>query len=67
MLNRSANLVMSTNVLKTLPGKLDFKTHSPSILYISASFAMSTRFLKALPGELDIKAHSPSILISPQA
>ena len=41
-----------------LPGKLDIKRHSPSILYISASLAMSTSVLKALPGKLDIKRHS---------
>ena len=35
MLNRSASLAMSTSVLKALPGKLDIKRHSPSILYIS--------------------------------
>ena len=34
MLNRSACLVMSTNILKALPGKLDIKRHSPSILSI---------------------------------
>ena len=34
MLNRSASLTMSTRVLKALPGKLDIKRHSPSILYI---------------------------------
>ena len=34
MLNRSASLAMSTGVLKALPGKLDIKRHSPSILYI---------------------------------
>ena len=62
MLNRSASLAMSTCVLKALPGKLDIKRHSPSILYVSASLAMSTCVLKALPGELDIKRHSPSIL-----
>ena len=32
MLNRSASLAMSTCVLKALPGKLDIKRHSPSIL-----------------------------------
>ena len=37
MLNRSASLAMSTSVLKALPGKLDIKRHSPSILYILAS------------------------------
>ena len=35
MLNRSASLAMSTSVLKALPGKLDMKRHSPSILYLS--------------------------------
>ena len=34
MLNRFASLAMSTSVLKALPGKLDIKRHSPSILYI---------------------------------
>ena len=34
MLNRSASLAMSTSVLKALPGKLDIKRHSPSILYL---------------------------------
>ena len=36
MLNRSASLAMSTSVLKALPGKLDIKRHTPSILYISS-------------------------------
>ena len=30
----SASLLMSTSILKALPGKLDIKRHSPSILYI---------------------------------
>ena len=34
MLNRSASLAMSTSVLEALPGKVDIKRHSPSILYI---------------------------------
>ena len=34
MLNRSASLVMSTSVLIALPGKLDIKRHSPSILFL---------------------------------
>ena len=34
MLNRSASLAMSTSVLKALPGKLDIKRQSPSILYL---------------------------------
>ena len=33
MLNRSASLTMSTSVFRALPGKLDIKRHSPSILY----------------------------------
>ena len=32
--------------LKALPGNLDIKRHSPSILYISASLAMSTSISK---------------------
>ena len=28
---------MSTSVLKALPGKLDIKRHSPSIVYLSSS------------------------------
>ena len=47
---------------KSLPGKLDIKRHSRSILYISARLAMSTSVLKALPGKLDIKRHSCSII-----
>ena len=37
MLNRSGSIALSTSVLKALPGKLDIKRHSPSILYIWAS------------------------------
>ena len=40
MLNRLASLGMSTRVLKALPGKLDIKRHSPSILYLSVIFYM---------------------------
>ena len=36
MLNRSASLAMSTSVLKALPGKLDIKRHSSSILYLTS-------------------------------
>ena len=48
MSNRSASLVMQTSILKALPGKLDIKRHSPSILYINAkrvilyTYAIST-------------------------
>ena len=34
LLNLSTSLAMSTSVLKALPGKLDIKRHSPSILYL---------------------------------
>ena len=34
MLHRPASLAMSTSILKALPGKLDIKRHSPSILYV---------------------------------
>ena len=34
MLNHSASLAMSTSILKALPGKLDIKRRSPSILYL---------------------------------
>ena len=34
MLNRSASLAMTSSFLKALPGKLDIKRHSPSILYV---------------------------------
>ena len=61
MLNRSASLVMSTGILKLLPGKLDIKRHSP-IPYIWASLAMLISILKALPGKLDTKRHSPTLL-----
>ena len=46
MLNRSASLAMSTSVLKALPGKLDIKRHSPSILYVSTKF-QNTRYARA--------------------
>ena len=36
MLNCSASLAMPTSILKALPGKLDIKRYSPSILYITA-------------------------------
>ena len=38
LLNRSASLAMSTSILKALPGKLDIKRRSLSILYIFWSF-----------------------------
>ena len=41
----SASLAISTSVLKALPGKLDIKRHSPSILYLLVS---STQRVKSL-------------------
>ena len=35
MLDRWASLTMLTSVLETLPGKLDIKRHSPSIVYVA--------------------------------
>ena len=35
LISSLASLAMSTSVLKALPGKLDIKRHSPSILYFS--------------------------------
>ena len=37
-----SSLAMSISVLKALPGKLDIKRHSPSILYISNALAYVT-------------------------
>ena len=50
MLNRSTSLTMSTSVLKSLPGKLDSKRHSPSILYISLPDATSCDTLLHMGG-----------------
>ena len=49
MLNRSASLAMSTCVLKALPGKLDIKRHSPSILYLLLNcFSRITNFIHVI-------------------
>ena len=45
MLNRSASLAMSTSVLKALPGKLDIKRHSPSILFVIVAFPGHTHLI----------------------
>ena len=42
MMNHSASLAMSTSVIKALPGKLDIKRHSPSILYLSRPVLLET-------------------------
>ena len=47
MLNRSAILAMSTSVLKALPGKLDIKRHSPSILYIRPHYMYEYYYMYA--------------------
>ena len=41
MLNHLASHVMSTNILKAFPGKLNIKRHSPSILYIQSLLYLS--------------------------
>ena len=46
MLNRSASLAMSTSVLKALPGKLDIKRNSPSILYLHIMYEPDCYFLQ---------------------
>ena len=45
MLNRMASLAMSTSVLEALPGKLDIKRHSPSILYFLTATEKNADFL----------------------
>ena len=51
MLNCSASLAMSTSVLKALPGKLDIKRHSPSILFFSKSVYYCLFSFPELPNE----------------
>ena len=48
MLYCSASLAMSTKVLNALPGRLDIKTHSPSILYIPVHKAPPPNQLRGL-------------------
>ena len=43
LLISSCQQAMSTSVLKALPGKLDIKRHSPSILYIQVSVKCTFR------------------------
>ena len=60
MLNRPASLAMSTSVLKALPGKLDNKRHSPSILYSFSSLATTlvyTAYYDLLTQKCDVAAH----------
>ena len=44
MLNRSASLAMSTSILNALPGKLDIKRQSPSILYLTVNCKLTALF-----------------------
>ena len=65
MLNRSASLAISTSVLKALPGKLDIKRHSPSILYLSefSLFVKKTMHLGVTSIEFIIKFQYSHILM----
>ena len=51
MLNRSASLAMSTNVLKALPGRLDIKRHSPSILYILDTLTLEENTMNTIDNQ----------------
>ena len=42
----SANLAMSTRVLEALPGKLNIKRHSPSILFIMHNDSLKDDFFR---------------------
>ena len=70
MLNHSASLGMSTNVLIALPGKLDIKRHSPNILYFLKSlFILCTNWgsLRVCPtpssSHQQFREHTPVILV----
>ena len=58
MLNRLASLEMSTSILKALPGKLDIKRYSPSILYVSFPDLCRLSYL-----DLEHKLKSNNILV----
>ena len=45
MLNRSESFVMSTSVLKALPGKLDIERHSHNILYVNVQADLNFRWV----------------------
>ena len=63
MMNRSASLAISTSVLKALPGKLDIKRHSPSILYLWRSDSQvfrKTCQAHGTDGSKDISADKPT-------
>ena len=54
---------MSTSVLKALPGKLDIKRHSPSILYLS-SCQCDRQLQASIQEEHAHKDHAPRHVIS---
>ena len=54
MLNRSASLAMSKCVLKALPGKLDIKRHSPSILYVGIHYLRFLSHKMAMQTSLNV-------------
>ena len=64
MLNCSTSLAMSTCVLKALPGKLDIKRHSPSILYIQLCKCLGAKMLFILMNhKMTVNLFSPSSFI----
>ena len=69
MLNRSASLAMSTSVLKALPGKLDIKRHSPSILYTSSLrvYALMVCTVRLIGAEMIVRSFSNLCQISEKA
>ena len=67
MLNCSASLAMSTSVLKNLPGKLDIKRHSPSIVCIFACVLMSvTNGVQLLFCDFGIRFKQRNLLYTPK-
>ena len=68
MLNRSASLAMSTSILKALPGELDIKRLSPSILYVFVYLGCQTWYLKNVQQreETSVWRHTRSLLCDNQ-
>ena len=64
MLNRLASLTMSTSVLKALPGKLDTKSHSPSILYLYGHFKEALTQDSTYPYKLHLDSQDSSLIYS---
>ena len=59
MMNCSASLTMSTGILEALPGKLDIKRHSPSILYISPHFCLKRHFIQSYANTISFLEADP--------